>query len=134
MPNTTLDVIKLKLNDNTVVYDTPGFVCDFEFNPSSFPKKYLKPVTIQLKENDVIQIDSKIFIKNMSQSNSLTFYMSDQIKIKKVYGKDTTDKLYTYTISDNSDLIISGYGFINIKKSCELSINYKDFEIRNSMF
>ena len=71
---------------------------------------------------------------------AITTYFSNDLKIDKIF--DNNDKLFDlnkkeYTIEDNSDLVIKGIGFINIKKACKLII-YTEYdkliEIRKSMF
>ena len=134
MPNTTLDVIKIKLDEKKYINDTPGFINNFDFDENLYPKKFLKPVTMQLKENDTILINNKICISS-DKENSITFYMSNDINIKKIYNNEI--KLDNNVIvNDNSELVINGYGFINIKKSCNLRINLdsNEIELRTSMF
>lgn len=133
MPNTTLELIKIKLDENTYVYDTPGFVLDSDFDEETFPKKFIKPVTIQTKPNDIILINNKIAIKCDEVKNSMTFYMSDVLDIKKVYKQDI-DFNNDININDNTDLIIYNYGFINIKNKTKIMLNTNNFEVRNSMF
>jgi hypothetical protein len=134
MPNTTLNVIKIKLNDNKYIYDTPGFINNYDFDENLYPKKFLKPVTLQVKENDLISINNQIFIKTDNE-NSFTFYMSNDVNIKKVYDKEI-DLKNKVTIEENNDLVISNYGFINIKNPCNLLVNLdiNDIEVRSSMF
>ena len=134
MPNTTLDVIKIKLGDNKYIYDTPGFINSFEFDENLYPKKFLKPVTLQLKENDIISVNNKVFIKS-NKENSFTFYMSNNIDIKKVYDSNI-DINSKFSINENSEFVIKGYGFINIKKPCTIVTNLdnKEVEVRSSMF
>ena len=147
IPNTTLDFIKIKLNDNLTIIDSPGFTFEATiYNDNEFelierinPKSFLKPITHQTKEITSIIIEDKIRI-TPGNKNSLTFYMSNQIKLNKVFNnnhelKGATEKIYE--IKDNSDIVIKGIGFINIKKSCKLKINseYQNLtEIRKSMF
>lgn len=133
MPNTTLDLIEIRLDENTHIFDTPGFICDYEFKEESFPKKFIKPITIQTKENDIINVNNSILIKTDNFANSYTFYMSDLLSVKKVY-KINEDDFIDLDIKDNSDLILYGYGFINIKNKCKLKINIKEYETRKSMF
>ena len=134
MPNTTLDIIKIKLGDNKYIFDTPGFVSENEFDEKLHPKKFLKPITLQLKPNDIVSINNQIFIKS-DKDNSLTLYMSNDLNIKKVFNNDLSldNKI---EINDNSELLIDGYGFINIKKSCMVKTNLDNqkIEIRTSMF
>lgn len=133
MPNTTLELIKIKLDENVYVYDTPGFVLSDDFDEKSFPKKFIKPVTLQTKPDDIILINNIIAIKCDKNENSMTFYMSDVLDIKKVYKKDIEFN-QTIKINENSDLLIYGYGFINIKNKAEIMLNTSNYEIRNSMF
>ncbi len=133
MPNTTLDLIKIRLDENIHIFDTPGFINEFKFIEDSFPKNYIKPVTIQTKENDIIKLGDDVLIKCDMNKNSFTFYVADLVKVSKVYNvnKNICNKL---EIDDNSDLVIYGYGFINIKNKCNVFINTDNYEIRKSMF
>ena len=132
MPNTTLDVIKLKISDSNYIYDTPGFILNNDFNANTFPKKYIKPVTIQVKENDIIKIGDNNYIYS-NKPNSFTFYMSRDIKIEKKYNLDVK-YINEFLINDNSDVIIDNYGFINIKNKCTIKTNINITEVRKSMF
>lgn len=134
MPNTTLDLIKINLDDNKFIFDTPGFINSYDFNENLYPKNFLKPVTLQIKENDVVSINDSVYLSSNSKT-SMTFYMSNDIRINKVYNKDL--KLSNEVlISDNNELVINGYGFINIKSSCLLKTNLdkSSIEVRTSMF
>lgn len=137
MPNTTLDTIKVSLSDTLWVYDTPGLIRETndEFNTNAYPKKYLKPVTMQIKPGDIISLDNKIIIKCGTVKNSFTFYMSSDIKIKKIY-KDEYNYSISKTLKDNSDLVFYEYGFINIKNACEVFISgtNENLEVRSSYF
>lgn len=134
MPNTTLDVIKIKLDNNKYIYDTPGFINNDDFDEVLYPKKFLKPVTLQIKENDTISINNKIFIKT-DKENSFTFYMSNDVDIRKVYSVETNLN-NELMVKENSDFVISNYGFINIKNPCNLitNLNNDNIEVRSSMF
>ena len=132
MPNTTLDLIKVRVDENTHMFDTPGFINDFEFIKDNHPKKFIKPITIQTKENDTISLGENIKIK-CDSVNSLTFYISDLVNVKKNY-KDNTVFKNVIKVNEKSDLLIYGYGFINIKNKCKLEINIDSYEIRNSYF
>ena len=63
MPNTTLDTIKIKLCDDVYVIDTPGFITDENFDEKLYPKKFIRPITIQTKPDDIIAINDYIYIK-----------------------------------------------------------------------
>ena len=134
MPNTTLDVIKIKLDEGIYVYDTPGFITKDEFKEKAFPKSYLKPVTLQVKEREVVSINDEMYISSNSK-NSFTFYISNDIKVTKIY-KDIPRLSNNIILEENSDIVIKNLGFINIKKECTISVsdNLKTCEIRKSMF
>ena len=147
VPNTTLDFMNIKINDNLTIIDSPGFTLkdniynldDLNFVKKINPKKFLKPVTYQLKENDSIMIEDKIRIDNLNIKNNLTFYFSNDIKIMKIYHKEylkNEDKIYLEVPKD-SDIVIMGLGFINVKKDCKLNMyihNPKLIEVRKSFF
>lgn len=142
VPNTTIDFIKIKLGEN-VIYDSPGFVySDSIYNSSNLElirktdmSGSINPVTLQIKENDRVLIEDLLEIK-CNNKNSFTFYMSNNLKIDKVY-KDVLDLEETMIeIKENQDLIIKGLGFINIKSSDLLKIKIKNkdlIEIRDSI-
>ena len=147
IPNTTLDFIKIKLNVNLTIIDSPGFTLnqtlyndnDFELIERINPKTFLKPITHQTKDITSIIIENKIRLTPQNK-NSLTFYTSNKINITKVFNDNNElkdNKETIYHIKDNSDIVIKGLGFINIKKECNLIVNseYQDLiEIRKSMF
>lgn len=146
IPNTTIDFIKIK-QENMTIIDSPGFTNTTTiYNPEEFdlikrvmPRTFLKPTTYQVKPISSILIEDKIRLQS-SINNSLTFYISNAINVERVFdnNKELLDKqTITLDIPDNSDLVIKSLGFINIKKSCKLTIytDNKDlFEIRKSMF
>lgn len=147
IPNTTIDFIKINLNNNLIIIDSPGFTLqntiykenEFELIKKVNPKTFLKPTTYQVKEITSLLIEDKIRIQS-SQKNSLTFYMSNDLEITRIFDKNNTLKEkeeIVLDIPENSDLVIKSIGFINIKKSCKLTINSDKkelFEIRKSMF
>ena len=142
IPNTTLDFIKIKLNEELTIIDSPGFMLnnnlyelnDFNLIKKVVPKVFLKPRTYQLKENCGIVIENKYFIYT-DKGNSFTCYFSNQVEIGKVFKKELD--FTSITCHENSDLIIKSLGFINIKQECEIKICNLDLnliEIRDSIF
>lgn len=92
-----------------------------------------------MKELTSINIEDKIIISQTKSSNSFTFYMSNSLNINKIYNtvKFINFSQKEYQIANNSDLVIKGVGFINIKKATTLIIysDYQDLiEIRPSLF
>ena len=146
IPNTTIDFIKIKL-DNISIIDSPGFTNTITiYEPEEFdlikrvmPRTFLKPSTYQVKPISSILIEDKIRLQS-STNNSLTFYISNAINVERVFENNTnlTDKeTITIDIPENSDLVIKSLGFINIKKACTLKIHTDKkelFEVRKSMF
>lgn len=145
LPNTTLNFINIYYDDYIFI-DTPGFDLnnkiydndDFDFIKKINNTKFVKPGVYQMQKNSSILIENKIRIKNLGNDNSFIFYMSNNINLNKVYeNNDRLEEfeLKTYHVKDNTDLVIKGLGFINIKKSCELNIytlNHSIIEFRKS--
>lgn len=146
IPNTTIDFIEIPINEYTL-FDSPGFTLNnslYDDNEVTLmnrilPKNTIKPITEQTKSNTSLLIENKMRI-NCKSKNSFTFYMSNTINLEKVFEKNTkfTDlEEKEYKIPSNSDLVIKGLGFINIKKDCTISINTNHhdlIEIRPSMY
>lgn len=146
IPNTTIDFIKIKL-DNMTIIDSPGFTnVTTIYNPEEFdlikrvmPRTFLKPVTYQVKPISSVLIEDKVRLQS-SINNSFTLYISNSINVDRVFDNNLILKdkdVIFLDVPDNSDLVIKSLGFINIKKACKLSIcsDNKDlFEVRKSMF
>lgn len=141
MPNTTLDFLKFKIKNYTII-DTPGFSYqnkfyedeDFDLIKRVNPKYFVRPVTYQVKENQIFKLENNIYIKDFGY-NSVTFYMSNLIKIKKIY-KDENIEYKEFNVDNDSDIVIPSFGFIFVKKACIIKIdnNIANFiEIRKSI-
>lgn len=148
VPNTTIDFIKIKLDNNLTIIDSPGFLYedtlyekdDILFIKKINPKTFIKPITFQLKKGASIIIDKYIRIENKSDKCNMTIYMSNLLDIKKVYDKNDMLKNLSkinIDIKENQDLVFKGIGFINCKSNANLSIYIKGeefLEIRKSFF
>lgn len=146
MPNTTIGFITIPIGKINII-DSPGFTLqntiytneEYDLIKRISPKNFLKPITYQVKEISSIIIEDKIRI-NSSVKNSLTFYMSNDLNLERVFRDNSslTDKdKIVLEIPDNSDLVIKSLGFINIKKGATITIysnNPNLFEIRESLF
>ncbi len=145
LPSTTLDLIENKINENLILIDTPGLLDEgsvFDIYHNSLnkiiPKKEIRPINIQVKIPQTIYIDdiAKIYIE---QNNSLIFYMSNDLNIRRVYKKlIKNDDLKEYTLNINSkeDLIIKGLGFIRFSKKSTIKLYLKEnvkYVIRKSI-
>lgn len=131
--NTTLDFIRLNINNNLTIIDSPGFVTDsYELNCPL--KKVIKPLTYQMKDGEVLKID-KFYLK-FSASTSITIYSAYDLDIKKYYKNDI-NFTYNKKIDSNSDIVIYGLGFINVKNECTICVSNIDstlLEFRESVF
>lgn len=145
LPSTTLDLIENKINENLILIDTPGLLDEgsvFDIYHNSLnkiiPKKEIRPINVQVKIPQTIYIDdiAKIYIE---QNNSLIFYMSNDLNIRRVYKKlIKNDDLKEYTLNINSkeDLIIKGLGFIRFSKKSTIKLYLKEnvkYVIRKSI-
>lgn len=145
IPNTTLDFINVKINDNLTLVDSPGFILNsnlYKNNDIALikrinPKNYLKPITFQCNKLMYLNIEDKIIFKVNSKNNSLTFYLSNELNIKKSFKSSLKEFNLQLEVKDNSDIVIKGLGFINVKKATLVEVLVEDsslIEIRNSIF
>jgi len=146
LPNTTLGFIKIPVEE-LVLMDSPGFVQRNTFvdiNNNDLIKKInskttIKPVTYQMKGEMSIVVEEKIRIES-KDINSWTFYMSNEIKLDKIYSKNNKLKevnLLDLNLDDNTDIVIKGLGFINVKQASSVNIYVEDknlIEVRKSCF
>ena len=132
--NTTLDFIEMDINGYRII-DTPGFSYhntiyekdDYDLIKRINTKYFVRPITYQSKLDQIFKIEDKLFLKDFNY-NSITFYMSNLIKIKKVY-KDCDINYKEIKIDDNTDIVISSLGFINVKKKCIFKVNSKYYDL-----
>lgn len=142
MPNTTIDLINIKLNNDLTLIDTPGFISDYSiFNYIDYslyknlvPKKEIKPKIHTLRPGFMIIISDILRIENTSLNNaSLIFYMKNEIKIEKmrIERKEKLKDLKKVNIKvdENEDIVIEGLMFIKITKPAILNIYTKDEKI-----
>ena len=126
LPSTTLDTIKIEINEYLTLIDTPGlldsssivnYISDNDFKRIS-PRKEIKPKTFQVKKGQSIIVDKFFRIDYVEgERNSFTFYMSNDLKIKRISNrhddlKDLQKK--TYEVGYNEDICINGLGFIKM--------------------
>ena len=121
--------------------DTPGFNYQEPlYNETNLnlvkkinPSTMIKPKSYQTKENQVFIIEDMLEFQNFGQ-NKVIFYISNDLDLKKKYASTTEN--YPLKIKDNTDIVIKGMGFINVKKACTVMIskNAKPYiETRNSI-
>ncbi len=126
LPSTTLDTVRIEINEYLTLIDTPGLVDSSSIvnyiNGNELkkinPKKEIKPKTFQLKKGQSIIVDNFFRIDYVEgERNSFTFYVSNDLKVKRISTKhDTLKDLQkrTYDVGYEQDLCINGLGFIKI--------------------
>jgi hypothetical protein len=132
LPSTTIDSIEIEINDNLTLIDTPGLLdenniidcIDIKTMKKMVPTKEIKPKTYQIKAKQSLFIDDLVRI-DTEDDNSLTFYISNLFEIERVF-KDT-DKLkelvkHELEVSDNSDIVINGLGFIKVVHASKIIV------------
>ncbi len=124
-PTTTLDNIFIDINDSLTLVDTPGLIDENSiieiYNNKSLnkivPNNVLKPVTFQIKKEQQIVIDefASFYIEG---ANDITFYLSNKLLIKRVYGKPKNENFHKHTVrvKENQDIVIKGLCFVKFKK------------------
>ena len=125
--NTTLDFINIPIG-SLALMDTPGFNYQEPlYNETNLnlvkkinPSIMIKPKSYQTKENQVFIIEDMFEFQNFGQ-NKVIFYISNDLDLKKKYA--STTETYPLRIKDNTDIVIKGMGFINVKKACTVMIS-----------
>lgn len=136
-PSTTLNSIDVKIGDLFVV-DTPGIVCDDSIinyldlkNIKKLnSKKEIKPITFQIKDKGSILVDELFRIDYDTNISSMTFYLSNSLKVDKISLNNNCRmlnyKFNEYKIDNDKDLVIEDVGFIKMTNSVNIKIYYKD--------
>ena len=144
LPSTTLDFVKVNVNDNLTLIDTPGIIVsniidylDEEEIKKVIPKKKIKPQIYQIKTEQTIMVDNFLGIK-IKPYNTVVFYGADGLKYTRYYNDiETSLKIKKIKVSDNSELIVNGFRIIKIKKQTEVQLYLQgniDIEIRKALF
>ncbi len=130
--STTLNEIEIKINDALTLIDTPGILLENDLvnivEPKKLktlvPNKEIKPITYQTKEKQYIQIEDLVEIE--TQNINLTFYISNALKINRVYKQKQNNMIKTEIKVNNQDIVIRGLGFISTKQKGIITIYTKD--------
>lgn len=130
LPSTTLDTIKIEINDDLCLIDTPGIVdsgniinyIDKAYLKKVIPNKVINPIVYQIKAKQSILIDDLCRV-DVEPYNNLVFYFSNSLNIERVF-KDT-DKLcnlekHEINVLKKCDIVISGLGFIKVMNKCSI--------------
>lgn len=128
LPSTTLNLVKIDINDHLTLIDTPGLVdngsilnrVDASMVKKISPKKEIKPRTYQLRKNQSIIIEDLVRIDYVEgEKNSFTLFVSNDLKVKRLLNLFNNDELkdknkLTYEVKYDEDLVINGLGFVKI--------------------
>ncbi len=126
LPSTTLNTVRIDINDYLTLIDTPGLVdsssiinyIDQDMFKKISPKKEIKPRTFQLRKGQSIIIENLARIDYVEgEKNSFTCFMSNDLVIRRISNrKDDLKHLQKRTIEMKyeEDLCINGLGFIKI--------------------
>lgn len=139
LPSTTLDLIKVPINNELNLIDTPGLLdegsiiltASKEQFKKIIPKKAIKPIVIQIKIDQTIFIDDLMRL-DIKKGGCLVFYMSNNLKLERFYknnNKLTNLKKFHFENLNNEDIVIKGLGFIKTKNIVSLDI-YIDEKIK----
>ena len=133
--NTTLDFMRVKLNNELTLIDSPGFIIPNSLN-HDVTNKDIKMLSYDLKDNETIQLlNNKYFIRvsDGTPITLLTNYDSNNL-IKKYYKEVELNN--RIVINDNHDLVIYGIGIIRFKNNTIIETNLPEsaIEIRPSIF
>ena len=128
LPSTTLNTLKIDINEHLTLIDTPGLVdsgsilnhVDEKMLKKISAKKEIKPRTYQLRKNQSILIEDLVRIDYVEGGkNSFTLFISNDLKVKRLLNIINNDDLkdknrITCSLKYDEDLVINGLGFIKI--------------------
>ena len=133
-PSTTLEMIKINIDNKLTIIDTPGLINEnslINTLPNNYIKRFnikkeVKPRTFQIKDTGSIIIDEIIRIDyNTKDINSMTVYINNGINVKRI-GKNNNVLKDKYVndikLSKNKDIVIDDICFIKYTKDIELII------------
>lgn len=140
MPNTTQDFLTWKIKEIEII-DAPGLNYDKKIDlrllQKAVPKKYFRPITLPMKENTHIVFEDLLSLNQNLKQNSMTFFGSNELKLKRIYQeKNSWKQKKELILPKNSDLVLPGIGFFYWKKETKLILAYNEeiyYEIRDSL-
>ena len=134
VPTTTLDKIIIPINENLTLIDTPGLVdkdniinyVDKKMYKKLNSRSEIKPKTYQILPNESLLLGDLVRINYLEgDRNSLTFYIPNEIKIRRCRFKShNLNNLYKHEIDVGyyEDVVIRGLGFIKVVAGCKIEI------------
>ncbi|MBQ3435886.1 MAG: ribosome biogenesis GTPase YqeH [Bacilli bacterium] len=142
LPSTTLDVLRLDVNDHLTLVDTPGvvsataitnFVSD-DILKRINPKKEIKPKTYQMRKNQAVLIEDLVRVDYIEGiRNSFTVFVANSLKVRRMLNNRHDDlknlSKRTYETNFSEDLVIEGLGFIKIMERGVIEV-YVDKDVK----
>lgn len=132
LPSTTLSNVKVDVNENLTLIDTPGIIDEGSImnylEPNQLkkvlPRNEIRTITYQIRSKQSIFIENLVRI-DCEMSNNLTLYFSNNLDISREFNN--SDKLHNLekhklVVFENQDIVISGMGFIKVTNSGEITI------------
>ena len=135
LPSTTINVNKVRVNNELNIIDTPGFIekgnisnyVDSKILKKIMPNSEIRPITYQISKGTTLLIDKLLRIEYVNgEKNSFTFYLSNDIIVDRINtitnnrGKDLTKT--TINVNAGEDVVVNGLCFIKITKQAILDI------------
>ena len=132
--NTTLDFIKVKIDEDLIVYDSPGFILENNADSDAYDQ-YIKTLTFNMKSGEVISLINGKYYFKFSEDTPINIFINGKGKHKKYY-KEIELRNNIELDNDNMDIVILGVGFIRVKNKgiVKTNVDTKYIEVRNSMF
>ena len=136
-PSTTLSTIDVLIGDLSVI-DTPGIVCedsiinnlDSKGIKKLNSKKEIKPITFQIKGKGSILLDELCRIDYDTNISSMTFYVSNSLRVDKISLNNNNRMLeynsLEYNLDKDKDIVIEDVGFIKMTNPVKVRVYYKD--------
>ncbi len=126
LPSTTLTEIKVPIDDELTLIDTPGILeegsilnqIDTSLWKRVLPKKEIRPITYQVKKTQTFLITGLLQLE-CQDDNNLTFYVSNQLLIERKYQASSEVigwERHLLKVKGNQDIVITGLGFIKVMK------------------
>ena len=136
LPSTTLNTVKIDINEHLTLIDTPGLVdngsilnqVDQKMVKKISARKEIKPRTYQLRKNQSIIIEDLVRIDYVEgEKNSFTLFISNDLKVRRLLNLFNNDELkdknkITYNLKYDEDLVVSGLGFVKIVEKGTINI------------
>lgn len=128
LPNTTIDNVSIKIDDDLNLIDTPGvlddgsiyYYKDIKELKRITPKKAIKPISYQIKKKQSIIVEDLFRID--LENNDIVMYISNKLKVDRTYKNVSTDMdKYDIHIKGGQDIVISGLGFIKFMKDEDIT-------------